>query len=352
MFEHDHYVPVLRWKGAERTAVQNLPNSIRDGLTPLIELVPKHIAKTRIEIAARQVAESWGWNRLTFVDFNLLPEEAMPLAIPRFAACAIRYNIGLAVATGLARGTNYQTGVRAAIEASHCGLCLRIYPHDFRSGRVVAQIEELLGFFGVAASSVHLILDFQSICGHPPDMTDWVSRIPKPTEWRTFTLLAGSFPKDLSDFDKNSQQILQRSDLLCWEDYLALAKGRMASFGDYTVQHGVFEEHEGKQLNFSASLRYASRSDWVIMRGEGVFNEDGPGFAQWPANAALLCERDEFSGGTFSWGDDYIKKMSLGFKTGGAKDWLAATINHHITLTVHQIAEISAAANRSASFHG
>ena len=46
------------------------------------------------------------------------------------------------------------------------------------------------------------------------------------------------------------------------------------------------------------------------MRGEGVLNEDGPGYAQWPANAQLLCGREEFSGSAYPYGDRYIETMS------------------------------------------
>ena len=34
-------------------------------------------------------------------------------------------------------------------------------------------------------------------------------------------------------------------------------------------------------------------------KGEGILNEDGPGRAQWNANAILLIERDEFYGEAF-----------------------------------------------------
>ena len=77
------------------------------------------------------------------------------------------------------------------------------------------------------------------------------------------------------------------------------------------------------------------------MRGEGVFNQDGPGFAQFPANAQLLCERPEFCGANFSYGDQYIEEMGMQVeKPGNAMTWLCAGINHHMTLVVHQIAKL------------
>ena len=74
------------------------------------------------------------------------------------------------------------------------------------------------------------------------------------------------------------------------------------------------------------------------MRGEGVLTEDGPGYAQWPANAQLLCGREEFNGGDYCGGDRYIETMSRQMsQTGTAKEWLAAAMNHHMTFVVRQI---------------
>lgn len=79
----------------------------------------------------------------------------------------------------------------------------------------------------------------------------------------------------------------------------------------------------------------------MIMRGEGVFNDDGPGYAQWPANALLLSERAEFCGANFCYGDGYIAERSLQpDKTGNPETWLRAGINHHMTFVVRQIANL------------
>jgi hypothetical protein len=84
----------------------------------------------------------------------------------------------------------------------------------------------------------------------------------------------------------------------------------------------------------------------VIIRGEGVLNEDGPGYAQWPAWAQLLCERAGFCGPQFSFGDGYIHAMSQQMtKTGTAKDWLAAGFNHHLTFVAQQIQDPFGTAN-------
>ena len=40
MFDHKHYVPILRWKRAERVALRDLPYADKLLMTPLVEIPP------------------------------------------------------------------------------------------------------------------------------------------------------------------------------------------------------------------------------------------------------------------------------------------------------------------------
>jgi hypothetical protein len=152
------------------------------------------------------------------------------------------------------------------------------------------------------------------------------------------TFLSGAFPPDLSELKKNDVYLLPRFD---WLNYCRYAKaGGSGAYGDYTIQHPVWEEREGKGLNFSASIRYTGLADWVIARGESVRSDAG--FSQYLANAQILTFHSEFRGDSFSGGDKYIAEMSRQTRhTGGAKEWLTAGINHHIALVLYQLAHIS-----------
>jgi hypothetical protein len=116
--------------------------------------------------------------------------------------------------------------------------------------------------------------------------------------------------------------------------------GRCPLFGDYTIQRAVYTEPPAF-ANFSASIRYTAREDWIVIRGEGVRNAGGAGYAQWPANAQLLCERPEFCGSSFSAGDRYIEMMGTAAPSNGnAPSWLRAGINHHMSLASRQAARL------------
>ena len=78
------------------------------------------------------------------------------------------------------------------------------------------------------------------------------------------------------------------------------------------------------------------------MRGEGLLNKEGPGGAQYTANAILLRDRPEFYGPSFSEGDAYIFERSKRIdKHGNPKTWIQAGLNHHMTVVSRQIANLA-----------
>ncbi|MBI2479895.1 MAG: hypothetical protein HYV60_15060, partial [Planctomycetia bacterium] len=164
--------------------------------------------------------------------------------------------------------------------------------------------------------------------------------LPQLSKWRSFTLLSGAFPKDLQGLEKDSVHTLPRDEWLYWCEQVLLLphKLRRPTFGDYTVQHAIYDE-PAENCNPSASIRYTYDNYWVIMRGHGLKNKDSLKNAQYPAEAQLLCERDEFCRAEFSNGDRYIYETSqTPDEPGTPLTWIRAGINHHMVFAARQIA--------------
>lgn len=344
------YVPVLRWKGAEIEAVFDLTGSQRQFLKPLFELIPKDFTKISLEreivLRARDISYSWGWNLPCFVDLSLLESAHAEIA---FSILDKNEHIAATITTPL----NPALSLRALRESTlirQFGMAVRLNALDLRQSGARQQLLDILGNLRLMPDEVDIIIDYRVITGMPGTMHHLAGMIESIAHWRSITFLSGAFPPDLSELERNNQYLLPRHDWLAYRRY-ALEAGS-AGFGDYTIQHGLFEEREGKGLNFSASIRYTGPADWVIMRGESVRVKDGPGYQQYPANAQLLCERPEFCGAGFSAGDRYVKEMSLqSVKTGGPKEWLEAGINHHIAYVLYQLEHITETPMASAAFN-
>jgi hypothetical protein len=298
----------------------------------------------KIEKVADDIGKNWGREPL-FVDLGLLGSEVTaadgrhPLAV--LAGKARQQGLRVVPVTSLERSPVHQEAVASAARQDGNGVCLRLRGDDLTQNRLPDRLYELLSILSTDPSAVDLLVDLGTYDEDCPTF-QWICRqLPDLFHWRTFTIVMGSFPKDLTGF-KVGQHLLPRWEWKYWRDQVMGREWlpRAPTFGDYTIQHPVFSEPPA-MASFSASIRYTTTEDWVIMRGESVFKDGGPGFAQWPANATLLCRRVEFCGADFSDGDRYICERSvIGCKTGNAETWLRAGLNHHMTFVARQVANL------------
>jgi hypothetical protein len=107
----------------------------------------------------------------------------------------------------------------------------------------MSGIDRVLKDLGRSPETVHLILDFQTITDEGINLIPWINRIFSVDSWPSLTFLSGAFPKDLSRLTKNETHLLPRADWQSWHHLFMQDPSRLPSFGDYTIQHGVFEEH-------------------------------------------------------------------------------------------------------------
>lgn len=361
VFDHRHYVPILRWKRAERCALKNLRLEDRARMTPLVEVTPGAVAAngtsggtsdgSGLRKAADEILKSWGDGKL-FLDLGLIDpgvrlSGGVHPVIAVFEAGRSFFPSFVPVIT-LDSDRAYQEAVGAVVAQDRLGVCLRLRDSELWRPGLPDEILRLLSRLALEYESVDLLIDF-GVADRPPNLAEACDLVPVLSRWRTFTAVGGAFPKNLSDLEPRDQHVLVRRDWLAWRDQVAVRSlPRLPSFGDYAIQHPVYDPpvYDGGPPNVSASIRYAAEDHWVIMRGEGIRNDDGPGAEQWPAQAMLLRERPEFSGKDFSDGDRYIEDMADNMANGGLPNngnpttWLQAGLNRHLTLTARQLASL------------
>lgn len=344
MFGYKHYVAVLRWRRGEVVALQKLYDQDRKMITPLIELLPgKGGGFPKI---IKDIGQNWGFEPF-FLDLTRLSPTlrlaggSHPFVLIGKEAKSLP--VKLIPVTGLGRDTSYQAAVASVVQANQHGMGVRIYRKDLSRADFGAQLLNLVSHHKLDPEQTDLIVDLEVTDDSNISCTRLCRLIPNLGRWRTFTVLSGAFPKDLKKVPKNSQHNLEREDWLSWHRQITAKQtlARKPSYGDYTVQYPNYSLPKGKP-NPSASIRYAANDSWVIMRGEALRGDSSPGSAQYPAQALLLTERSEFRGPKFSFGDEYIKRVSLdGRHPGNPKSWISAGINHHLTFAARQVASLS-----------
>jgi len=349
MFAHKHYVSVIRWKYGERIALQELFPEDKARLTPLLQLTADvaggYVASGNVNSSTAmllsEIKEHWG-DAPAFLDLNELvfPSESSTIAaIKRVFTEAAYLGLDLVPVTTLNREARYQTGIRKALAECKKGACLRLFRNDLESGRLDRQINYLLSAMDLNPPFVDLVVHLQSATAADATHYDNLfKRIPLIGGWRTFTVIGGAFPQDLTGLSVG-EYLLPRVEWCLWKDSHQTNASRKATFGDYATLH-PFLLSPFAGMNASASIRYTTDEHWVVMRGQGIRAEGSAGFAQFPANARSLMDRSEFCGEDFSYADKYIFGRPLHpDKPGSLTTWVTVGVNHHLTFVVRQVAD-------------
>lgn len=95
-------------------------------------------------------------------------------------------------------------------------------------------------------------------------------------------------------------------------------------------------------MNPSASVRYTVDNNWLLIRGEGVRNRGGRGFAQFQDHAENLIRLPQYRGEAFSFGDEKIARISRREdRPGNLETWIMIGVNHHLTEIADQLASLT-----------
>lgn len=365
MFNSKHYVPILRWKAAEREALELMRPDSRKVLTPLIELVmpqPKSQGKSLADQLDESIAlfqesqpkivedilKSWGQDPV-FIDLHLIDGSIRASSLGGILEAGREKDIFMIPVINIVPVVDFDSDAKtrevaiAFGKVSKHGICLRLSRADLGSNTLAASIEAFVKVSGFGKNDIDLIVDLQLCVETPTQVAEQINKIPDLNAWRTFTLAGGAFPPDLTQFTTPNLYRIPRADWDSWSQ-IKSSLTREPAFGDYTIQHPIYRDPI-RGANPSASIRYATQSEWIIMRGMGLRSAKSNGHAQYPANANLLINTDEFKsfGEDFSGGDQYIAKIGKDVnskETGNPKTWLRAGINHHMSCVAAQVSKL------------
>ncbi len=363
MFNSKHYIPILKWKPAEQRALEELNDQEKEVISPLIQLVmpqpklPKlgAIEKSREEqleeVTAsfriklpkipEEILKSWGKSP-AFIDFSLIYTGSLRIeGLNQILTIGESLRLSLIPVVNLSSDVEVRKATALLVKKYSHGLCLRLVPADFADLASLSQeIKNFLSDCSLSEKDVDLLIDLKERDDVYLKLIDLSQRIPNLLKWRTFIFASGAFPIDLTNCTLGENYI-PRSDWTNWIGQINSKKlQRYPSFADYTILHPIHKESV-RFFSPSASIRYALKDQWLVMRGQKGKT------VQYLANAQLLSQDQKFSGvfrgADFSFGDAYIVEKGKDLKTkktGNPANWLTAGINCHLTCTVSQIASL------------
>ncbi len=377
MLNSKHYVPILKWKRAEQGALEALADEYRDQISPLIELVmpkPKSLFKDkentirktpeelyqelittfrtkRISEIPEEIIKSWG-AKPAYIDFSLLTFALKVESIKKIMKKAAESGAELIPVMNLSDNDEVKKAMQQILNKHTNAICLRIVSSELEdTSKLNNQLDGILQYFNMHRGNIDLLIDLKALKEngtHYRRYFNFSQEIKGLAKWRNFIFACGTFPENLSECPVDQSKLIPRVEWVKWLDIRKTGPKRIPTFADYTVRNPIYNE----TLQFyhsSASIKYTLESDWIILRGKAKKFED------YLAHSSLLVKDNRFCGENFSVGDKYIAEKAKYFPvymnkkkegkkldgTGNTVMWLEAFINHHLTLTAYQIANLS-----------
>lgn len=357
MFNHRHYVPILKWKMGEYQALSRLAAPVKDRLTPLIEIPPvgfdfetgtqKESADDHLGDFGKRLKSKWQ-ARPCFVDMKHLP------AGDRCAGG--RHCVEVVFDTARAEGCSaipvvcfandsaFLSAVGAAVRQDRRGVCLRLTLADFDRPSLTADIENLLRPLVDGTGEVDLVIDlgapnYLPIAAYVRYLATIMSLVPMLNRWRTVTIAGTSYPQSVAGIASPFQLVARYE----WQAYRAFVASlstdtRIPTFGDYAIAHPDLVELDMRMIKPFAKLRYTIDDHWHIARGTPVRTH---GFGQYQQMCATLVAQPYFSGPAYSAADAYIADCATGAaKTGNLSTWVWVSTNRHLTKVVDDLASV------------
>lgn len=346
MFDHKHYVPVLKGKRAEFPALGELHS--KNDVTPLLESVPDQAP----ECVPNRMSAIWPQDKPFFIDLLFLDDEDMEdgaageHAIQGCFSAVANHRLHAIPVTGTGRSPAYQEAIRQIVNNQNRGFAIRLVSEDFDDAdELQTAIEAIIELVGVPPSDIDMMIDAGTVANMGQGAVAQMHRaslsmIPAIDDWRTLTVISGAFPMSLAPLNAGAWNLVPRTDWAAWRSLIIgqHRPNRLPAYGDYAISHPDLPP--GGRATILGQLRYATPNSFLIWKGYNVFKHQN-GYNQFFDICQAMVARPEYRGQAFSFGDAEISaKAANQGSSGNAETWRKIGVNHHIETVIDQIANL------------
>jgi hypothetical protein len=353
MISQKQYVPILKGKMGEFSALNILAPEVKNAIVPIIDIVtppntkkmsllsPKKKLETHLETTVKYFSKYWGKSSKIYVDcymlqsYSILGKHPIELLFNSF----LSENLNTIPVISNITDFNYNNAVKNIINKEKKGVALRIFRK--KALDVASEIHDLHSFLDIDPSQIDLVIDLRSLEEFSLSKArlvtlNIVSEIPNLSKWRSFILAGGNFPVDLTDITADQVFPLPRTEWQLWKSLILKNDlDRIPTYSDYAISHPRIVEIDSEHVNASASIRYTHEEDFFIYRGKGTRQH---GYEQFYDISESLINSSEFYGASHCYGDQFISTCATEKKRkGNLTDWRRVGTNHHITVVVNQL---------------
>jgi hypothetical protein len=333
------YVPILKGRAGELTALPKVQPGTVAGMLPLIEVVRRDDSPSDAQVTStcRKLVESLakgGYSGPVMLDggyFELDRDLGSGRGVVAELAaharvCGIR-------AQPVLRLDDPDLARKEAADALHTdgrGLTIRLLPADLDVDP--EDLDELLAQrlddLAVDYGDVDLLVDLGVVDGEL--LVTAGSRLVRPflrglssrNAWRSITVAGGAFPIDLSGFTANKIGTQPRYDAQLY-DRVRIKIGRRIDFGDYAIAHPSLGL--GGQFSPPPQLRYTVAEEWLVLKGR---RNDPNANAQFHDICRRIATHPDFAGTPLGYADQRIAAGSPEGPGNGTIWRMIGTVHH------------------------
>ncbi|MEJ8546416.1 beta family protein [Brevibacillus borstelensis] len=368
MFDHSHYVPVIKWKRGEQRALEYLDHPLKNHMTPLLEITPIFFEEEEDEKSRSQkldkelvnigqdVRRCWNNDTPVFVDtIQLEVDDQLFMSTGKHF---LEYVIEDIEAHGtpaipVVNTAHYQpfwSSLENVLRQYGRGLCLRVKRGQLNNlGNLKNDIDLVINNLHLTPENIDLVLDFEYIGDDTPSVLFTnalmgIVQFPYLTQWRSFSLMGTSMPSSLR-MKANTLGNLPRNEFDVYKQLVSIrgGLGRLPSFGDYTINNNTYTNFDPSMMQVAATIRYTTADKFLIFRGASTKGTANGGFQQYISLAQDVVKHPDYYGRSYSYGDGYIYDCAHqlnGVSTGSHETWRRAGVNHHLTLVINELANL------------
>ncbi len=333
------YVPALKWRAGEKLALSKLDEKLKPSVLPLIELVNDEGDNS--DDLSKDIVSNWPHE--AYLDVHYRKKDFAKRALDNIAK---HFDTGVDVIPVVWLDSPPLIIDSAKNVALMCnnGAAVRIDLYDDQAfDSIQNEVDIILNSMGLKREKADLIIDFR-YTEVSDDQTDAFKQLVnnlEMSEWRRVTIASGVVPAMLTEFKSNADNFIIRNEQELWVESTKLI-GRGTLFSDYTVRN---PENIDKQGHPSISVRYTLPDHYQIFKGKR--NDEHFKYLVHGLNITSLYDNDYPR--SYSWGDEFIHEKAqeladcleaggdpaeADFKPGGFTNWIAASINHHMTVVL------------------
>lgn len=340
------YQPILKGKKGELDAWGKVSGARRKNMVPLFEVVAENGPEADLNKFNGYLANAFAPGDVIAIDAVQLGSSSVTDDEKK----AYSWLKDALPSTGLAfrpvvHLEDDEALVRDGLAVALDGIVLRIggtdgEPHPEEGDTTLAGWCSL---FGIATTTVHLLIDFESIHGaelaSQVKMADAYLRWADANgPWASVTLASGAFPSQITSVPKGVPFSIPRNDAQLWNRAKKTSPVPDLHYGDYGIRHPSLPTAGFGGRGPLPNLRYTADKDWVVWREAKLKRYPNSSFF---TVCAGIVGHSSFKGAAFSWADNAIDtKSSLQPGPTGAgtgTDWITCGMNHHFELVVDRL---------------